>query len=54
MELNLLNYNWRLIQGGDNPQGRIDHSMCIYKDLIFIFGGRANKKVFNDLRVFNL
>lgn len=28
--------------------------MSIYKDQIYVYGGRANKKIFNDLRVFNV
>jgi hypothetical protein len=24
--------------------------MCVYKESVFLFGGRANKKIFNDLR----
>lgn len=32
----------------------MDHSLSLYKDSIFLFGGRANKKVFNDLRLFNI
>ena len=54
MELHLGTYAWRSISASDAPQGRIDHSMCIYKDTVFIFGGRANKKVFNDLQMFSI
>jgi N-acetylneuraminic acid mutarotase len=54
MELNLNSYHWRQLASSEAPQGRIDHTMCIYKDQVLLFGGRANKKVFNDLRIFSI
>ena len=37
---------------GDPPPGRLQHTMNMYNNRLFIFGGTGNKMVFNDLAMY--
>ena len=36
------------------PDGRIDHTLVFYKKYLLLYGGIAKKKIYNDLRVFDI
>lgn len=54
-ELNLTTLQWRKMPAfGAVPQHRQQHSCVAYKDSLFVFGGRNNSMMFNDICEYNL
>jgi len=53
--LNLITSEWtRIIIHGSSPIGRCGHTMAHVKSKLYVFGGRAENKLLNDLWVFDL